>query len=99
MLAEANLFAISDNEQVDMIKRLSELEPDEIGQVIAVKGGARFSQRLMAMGITPGTNLVVRKFAPLGDPIEIRVRDYSLSIRRKDAFFILVKQIKNDSAS
>ena len=38
MLAEANLFAISDNEQVDMIKRLSELEPDEIGQVIADKG-------------------------------------------------------------
>lgn len=99
MLAEANLIATLDKEQVNMIKRLSELEPHEVGQVVAIRGGARFRQRLMAMGITPGTNLVVRKFAPLGDPIEIRVRDYSLSIRRKDAFFILVKQIKNDSVS
>ena len=42
------------------------------------------------MGVTPGTRLIVRKLAPLGDPMEIRLRDYSLTIRKKDASDILV---------
>ena len=74
-----------------MTHRLNEMLPDETGTVIAVEGNSPLRRRLMAMGVTPGARLVVRKFAPLGDPIEIKVRDYSLSIRRKDASGILVE--------
>ena len=61
--------------------------------------GSPFPPEADGHGHHPGTNLVVRKFAPLGDPIEIGFRDYSLSIRRKYAFFFFVKLIKNDSVS
>ncbi len=49
-------------------------------------------RRLIDMGITPGVKITVRKVAPLGDPIEIRLRGYELSIRRSEAINILVKQ-------
>lgn len=73
-----------------MTHHLNEMKPDNWGTIISVSGNNRLRRRLMAMGVTPGARLVVRKFAPLGDPIEIKVRDYSLSIRRKDAAGILV---------
>jgi ferrous iron transport protein A len=73
-----------------MTQHLNEMQPDNWGTIVSVGGDCRLRRRLMAMGVTPGARLVIRKFAPLGDPIEIKVRDYSLSIRRKDAASILV---------
>jgi len=73
-----------------MAKPLSELNPGESGTIISISGSGTFRQRLISMGVTPGTWLIVRKFAPLGDPMEIRLRNYNLSIRKKDAASILV---------
>ena len=69
---------------------LSELKPGQSGTILEINCVGAFRQRLTAMGVTPGTRLTVRKLAPLGDPMEIRLRDYSLSIRKKDASDILV---------
>lgn len=74
-----------------MTSKLNELMPDEGGSVVSIGGDRALRQRLMALGFTPGTKLMVRKFAPLGDPIEIKFRSYSLSIRRQDAAQIIVE--------
>lgn len=54
-------------------------------RVIRLHGEGAVKRRLMDMGITKGTEIFVRKVAPLGDPIEVTVRDYELSLRRADA--------------
>lgn len=74
--------------------RLDELRPGQSATIKNIEGSGAFRQRLISMGVTPGTWLMVRKYAPLGDPIEIRIRNYSLSIRKKDAHAITVLQEK-----
>jgi Fe2+ transport system protein FeoA len=59
-------------------------------RVIAVKGGGAVTRRLMEMGVVPGAPVRVIKAAPLGDPIEIRVRGYHLALRRTEAQTISV---------
>ena len=68
-----------------MEKNLSQLAPGESGEVTGIicKGAAK--RRFMDMGIVAGSVIKVERVAPLGDPIEIRVRGYSLSIRKADA--------------
>lgn len=70
--------------------RLDELKPGQTATVLSIEGSGPFRQRLIAMGMTPGTWLMLRKLAPLGDPMEIRIRNYSLSIRKKDAHAITI---------
>lgn len=77
------------------LKPLSELLPGENGTIMEIGGEGPFRQRLIAMGVTPGTWLSVRKFAPLGDPMEIRLRNYNLSLRKKDAAVILIRPEAN----
>ncbi|NLB45442.1 MAG: ferrous iron transport protein A [Clostridiaceae bacterium] len=69
----------------DAVKPLSDLTPGQSGRVVAVGGSTGLRQRLIAMGVTPGAWLIVRKYAQFGDPMEINIRNYALSIRRKDA--------------
>ena len=60
----------------------------KIGETVVVKkinGEGAIKRRIMDMGITKGATIYVRKVAPLGDPIEITVRDYELSLRKEDA--------------
>ena len=78
------------------IRPLSDLAPGESGRIVSVNGNKPLRQRLIAMGVTPDAWLIVRKFAPLGDPMEINIRNYSLSIRRKDARDILVDTRKKN---
>lgn len=73
-----------------MTKPLSDLKPTESGRVVSISGSGQLKHRLVAMGVTPGAWLIVRKFAPLGDPMEINIRNYALSIRRHDARSIMV---------
>ena len=64
------------------------------GQTVRVKrlsGDGPVKRRIMDMGITKGTEIFVRKVAPLGDPIEITIRGYELSLRKLDAQMILVE--------
>ena len=60
-------------------------------KVVRVHGEGALKRRIMDMGITKGVDIFVRKAAPLGDPIEIKVRGYELSIRKADADLIEVE--------
>ena len=65
-----------------------------VGQTVTVKklsGAGPVKRRIMDMGITKGSELYIRKVAPLGDPVEITVRGYELSVRRADAEMIEVE--------
>ena len=73
-----------------MEKKLSEFKIYESGTVKFVAGEGRVRRRLFDMGITPGADIILRKKAPLGDPIEVTVRGYELSIRKDDAKMVEV---------
>lgn len=68
-----------------MEKNLSEFVVGEEGDVKSVAGEGRIRRRLFDMGITPGAHIYMRKLAPLGDPIEITVRGYELTLRKSEA--------------
>ena len=59
--------------------------------VTKIEGDSAYKRRIMDMGITKGTSIYVRKVAPLGDPVEVTVRGYELSLRKADAEMIEVK--------
>ena len=64
---------------------LDALEVGESGCVTTVSGPADIRRRLMEMGLTPGATVRVARFAPLGDPMDVEVRDYHLSLRKREA--------------
>ncbi len=72
------------------MKRLSELKPGEIGFIESIGEKGTFRQHLIDMGMIPGTQVNVIRFAPLGDPIQISIRGYELGIRKSEAKKILV---------
>ena len=59
--------------------------------VTKIEGDSAYKRRIMDMGITKGSELYIRKVAPLGDPVEITVRGYELSVRKDDARCVQVK--------
>ena len=66
----------------------------EVGSTVVVtkiKSDSAYKRRIMDMGITKGSELYIRKVAPLGDPVEITVRGYELSVRKNDAQCVQVK--------
>ncbi|MBR2499911.1 MAG: ferrous iron transport protein A [Clostridia bacterium] len=70
---------------------LKDVKVGKSAKVIKLSGEGAIKRRIMDMGITKGVEVRVRKTAPLGDPIEITVRGYELSIRKADAEMILVE--------
>ena len=70
------------------------LRDAQVGNTVVVtkiEGDSAYKRRIMDMGITKGVQIYVRKVAPLGDPIEVTVRDYELSLRKVDAEMIEVE--------
>ncbi len=67
------------------MKLLSQMKIGDRGKVIAVRGEGAVRRRLFDMGITPGAEIYLRKKAPLGDPIEISLRGYELTLRKTEA--------------
>ena len=67
------------------MRTLKELIVGESAKVLKLNGEGAIRRRIMDMGITKGVTVTVRKVAPLGDPIELNVRGYELSIRKADA--------------
>ena len=67
------------------MKSLRDIPVGKSATVVKIHGEGPIKRRIMDMGITKGVNIYVRKEAPLGDPIEITVRGYELSIRKADA--------------
>ena len=74
----------------DRFRTLDRLEPGESGVVLRLDGDPGAIRRLMELGIVPGTPVEVIRLAPLGDPIELRLREIHLSLRRAEAAFIHV---------
>lgn len=75
-------------------KRMKTLRETKIGEtvkVVKIQGSGAVKRRIMDMGITKGTTIYVRKVAPLGDPIELTVRGFELSLRKADAESIFVE--------
>lgn len=70
---------------------LRQVKPGQNVTVVKVHGEGAVKRRIMDMGITKGTALHVRKVAPLGDPVEITVRGYELSVRKEDAEMVEIK--------
>ncbi|MDD4690635.1 MULTISPECIES: FeoA family protein [Eubacterium] len=68
-----------------MAKNLSELKPGQRGVVSSIDLKGLMRRKLLDMGVTPGVEVYVDKVAPFGDPIEIHLRGYALSLRKKDA--------------
>ena len=73
------------------VKTLSEIAKGEVGKVIKVNGEGAIRRRLFDMGITPSAEVILRKKAPLGDPIEITIRGYELTLRKAEAAHVEIK--------
>lgn len=71
---------------------LDQLLPGQSGTLEVVGGEGALRRRLLDMGLTPGTKVTVRKVAPMGDPIELFLRGYVLTIRKDDAAKITLKR-------
>lgn len=72
------------------MRTLRNVKCGETVSVLKLHGEGAVKRRIMDMGITKGTNIYVRKVAPLGDPVEVTVRGYELSLRKADADMIEV---------
>ena len=73
------------------MKTLNQVKVGESVKVTKIAGEGPIKRRIMDMGITKGVEIYVRKVAPLGDPVEITVRNYELSVRKADAAIIEVE--------
>ena len=79
-----------------MLQRsLDRLRPGQQGRVVAVHGAGDLRGRLIDMGLTPGVEVLLRRTAPFGDPLEISLRGYELSLRRADAKAIVVQPLSS----
>jgi ferrous iron transport protein A len=72
------------------MKTLDKVKVGEKVAVTGITGDGPIKRRIMDMGITRGTEIFVRKYAPMGDPMELNLRGYELSLRKKDASIIQV---------
>lgn len=73
------------------MKTLREVKSGEMVTVVKLNGEGAVKRRIMDMGITKGCSVYIRKVAPLGDPVEVTVRGYELSVRKEDAQMVEVE--------
>lgn len=73
------------------MRSLRDMQCGKSAVVVRLAGEGALKRRIMDMGITKGTNITVRKVAPLGDPLEVTIRGYELTIRKADAENIIVE--------
>ncbi len=97
-LAQANLQNCFENKAVFVFRRkgnemktLRDVKVGYTAKVVKLHGEGALKRRIMDMGITKGVEIYVRKVAPLGDPLELNVRGYELSLRKADAELIEVE--------
>lgn len=74
--------------------KLSQLAVGDAARVVAVEGGGSMAVRLLEMGLTPGTRVELIKRAPMGDPLEVQVRGYHVSLRRAEARLVRIEGTK-----
>ncbi|MGY6274850.1 FeoA family protein [Methylomonas sp. MgM2] len=73
---------------------LKMLATGDSGRIVGFdqKGGS-YRKKLLAMGLTPGTEFTITRFAPMGDPVEIKLRGFSLSLRKNEASVLMIEKI------
>lgn len=74
-----------------MTKQLNEFTLNETGVVKKILAEGKIKRRLFDMGVTPGVEISLKKFAPLGDPIEVTIRGYELTLRKDEAKQIIME--------
>ena len=79
-----------------MLKKLNEFNVGEYGQIKSIDGEGKIRRRLFDMGVTPGAKVFLRKKSPLGDPIEVTIRGYELTLRKNEACLVNVELDKGD---
>ena len=77
-----------------MEKKLNEFSVGEEGIVINVEGEGKIKRRLFDMGVTPGAHVLMQKKAPLGDPIQILIRGYELTLRKNEGVYVMMTVTK-----
>lgn len=77
------------------MKTLRQAQVGQTVKVIKLHGEGALRRRMMDMGITKGTEIYIRKIAPLGDPVEINIRGYELTLRKEDAEIVEVETEEN----
>lgn len=78
-----------------MEKTLADFAVGEMGQVLGfTKGAVAYRQKLLAMGLVKGTEFQIARVAPMGDPVEIKVRNFSLSLRKEEAKSLRVEEVR-----
>jgi len=77
-----------------MNRTLRDVKPKESARIVKIGGAGSIRRRLMDMGLVAGSEVTVQRVAPLGDPIEIRLKGYNLTLRKKEAASILVEPIE-----
>ena len=76
-----------------MPESLKKMAVGESGRVVGFgEGGKAYRKKLLSMGLTPGVEFSVTRYAPMGDPVEIKVRGFSLSLRKDEAEALLVEK-------
>lgn len=79
------------------MKTLCDLQVGELAQVLRLSStNPIYRQKLLSMGLIPGTQIVIKRVAPLGDPIEISVRGYGLSLRKNEASLLEIEKVSQD---
>ena len=74
-----------------MLKTLDQFKIGETGRITQVTGEGRLRRRLFDMGVTPGAKVYLRKKAPLGDPFEVTIRGYELTLRKSEAELVVLE--------
>ena len=78
---------------MNIMENIGDLSVGEKGKVAGfVKGASAYREKLLAMGLTRGTQFIVERVAPLGDPVEIHVRGFALTLRKDEASAIMVER-------
>ena len=93
VIAQLQYFGRGQREYMDRI--LGKYRSGESGVVKQVSGVGAVRRRLLDMGVTPGARIIMRKVAPLGDPMEVTLRGYELTLRKAEADCVIMKEDDN----
>ncbi len=74
-----------------MTRTLKDLSPGESGKIKALTGNGPIRRRIMDMGLVPGIELIMERYAPLGDPLEVKNQGFHLSLRKEEADTIILE--------
>lgn len=77
-----------------MLLNIKNLNTGDAGRIAGFEKSAKaYRKRLLAMGLTPGTEFTVTRYAPMGDPVEIKLRGFSLTLRKDEASILLIEKL------